>query len=83
MSVLARLAAGLLLTGALVGGGAYAWIAGVRHDAPPAPSIAFSPEVQDRDGLLLRPFPLADGRWRLKAEPARVDRRFTRDAGRL
>jgi penicillin-binding protein 1C len=76
VSVLARLAAGLLLTGALLGGGAYAWVSGVRHDAPPAPSIAFSPEVQDRDGLLLRAFPLADGRWRLRTEPARVDRRF-------
>jgi penicillin-binding protein 1C len=60
----------------LMAGGLYAWLAGVCAAAPPVPNIATSVEVLDRDGRLLRPFALADGRWRLKAELADVDRRY-------
>lgn len=59
---------------AICTGGAYAWLAGVRAAAPPAPMLAHSVEVQDREGRLLRPFALADGRWRLA--PEGVDRRY-------
>ncbi|HEY9214113.1 MAG TPA: transglycosylase domain-containing protein, partial [Ancylobacter sp.] len=47
----------------------------MRAAAPPAPMLAHSVEVQDREGRLLRPFALADGRWRLA--PENVDRRYT------
>ncbi|QFR34979.1 penicillin-binding protein 1C [Ancylobacter sp. TS-1] len=60
----------------LAAGGTTAWLAGVRAAAPPAPSPALSVEVLDRDGRLLRPFALKDGRWRLKAETGEVDRRY-------
>ncbi|MCS0504339.1 penicillin-binding protein 1C [Ancylobacter mangrovi] len=57
-------------------GGAYAWLVGVRAEAPPAPALAYSTEVLDREGRLLRPFALADGRWRLAPDLAEVDRRY-------
>ena len=59
---------------AICTGGAYAWLAGVRAAAPPAPALATSVEVLDREGRLLRPFALKDGRWRLT--PENVDRRY-------
>ncbi|MDF2620886.1 MAG: penicillin-binding protein [Xanthobacteraceae bacterium] len=69
--------AGIALLGAmLLAGGVYAWLAGVRAAAPPAPVLATSVEVLDREGRMLRPFALADGRWRLQVEPGDVDRRF-------
>jgi penicillin-binding protein 1C len=44
---------------------------------PPAPSdVATSTVVLDRDGLLLRPFTIADGRWRLPVTRADVDQRY-------
>jgi penicillin-binding protein 1C len=60
----------------VLAGGSTAWLAGVRASAPPPPALALSVEVRDREGRLLRPFALADGRWRLKAETRDVDRRF-------
>ena len=51
-------------------------VALVRVTAPPAPTLLKSVEVVDRDNVLLRPFALADGRWRLAATPERVDRRY-------
>ena len=72
----ARLAGIAVLAAMLMAGGLYAWLAGVRAAAPPVPNIATSVEVLDRDGRLLRPFALADGRWRLKAELSDVDRRY-------
>ncbi|MDR6954265.1 penicillin-binding protein 1C [Ancylobacter sp. 3268] len=68
--------AGGLLAGVISVGGSYAWLAGVRAAAPPFPAIATSVEVLDRDGRLLRPFALPDGRWRLAADPSLVDRRY-------
>ena len=71
-----RLAAGGVLAGVIFAGGSYAWLAGVCAAAPPPPEIATSVEVLDRDGRLLRPFALPDGRWRLAVDPLRVDRRY-------
>ena len=73
---LQRLAAGSLLGAMLLGGGSYAWLAGVRASAPPPPLLALSVEVRDREGRLLRPFALPDGRWRLPAQTRDIDRRF-------
>jgi penicillin-binding protein 1C len=49
-----------------------------RHlPAPPAPQeVATSPVVLDREDRLLRPFTIADGRWRLPVEKAEVDPHF-------
>ena len=41
-----------------------------------ARQIAVSQEVVDRTAVLLKPFPIADGRWRLEADLDRIDRRF-------
>jgi len=51
-------------------------IQAIRADLPPVPSpgdIVLSPTVVDRNGELLRPFTIADGRWRLPATEADVD----------
>lgn len=73
---LARGAGIALLGGLLLSGGSYAWVVGVRAAAPPVADIATSVEVLDREGRLLRPFALPDGRWRLAATPGDVDRRY-------
>ncbi len=45
--------------------------------APPAPAaVATSTVVLDRNGRLLRPFTIADGRWRLPVTKADVDQRY-------
>ncbi|WP_250152491.1 penicillin-binding protein 1C [Ancylobacter radicis] len=75
-TALARGAGIALLGGLLLAGGTYAWVVGVRAAAPPVPALATSVEVVDREGRLLRPFALPDGRWRLAADPAEVDRRY-------
>jgi penicillin-binding protein 1C len=66
-----------------IAGGALALTAGalaafflIRATAPAAPQVLRSVEVVDRNGFLLRPFALNDGRWRLAATPAQVDRRY-------
>jgi penicillin-binding protein 1C len=43
---------------------------------PPPLDRAVSQVVLDRDGRTLRAFPIADGRWRLRADVERIDRRF-------
>ncbi len=53
----------------------------IRADLPRVPdpaAIATSHLVVDRAGLLLRPFTIADGRWRLPATAAEVDPLFFR-----
>jgi penicillin-binding protein 1C len=67
----------------LAGIGALASIAGalaavglIRVTAPLPAEILRSVEVVDRNGVLLRPFSLSDGRWRLPAKPEQVDRRY-------
>jgi penicillin-binding protein 1C len=48
-----------------------------RLPEPLAPGdVATSTVVLDRDGRLLRPFTIADGRWRLPVTKAEVDQRF-------
>ena len=66
------LAAGILLAA----GGRDAgekWIAATM--LPPL-VLETSVEVVDRDGALLRPYTVADGRWRLAVEPTAVDPEF-------
>ncbi|WP_454917451.1 penicillin-binding protein 1C [Xanthobacter sediminis] len=72
----ARLAAVTALALALIGGGAVAGLAGLKGAAPPAPRPGVSREVVDREGRLLRPFALPDGRWRLAATVEDVDPRL-------
>ncbi|MET3354530.1 UNVERIFIED_ORG: penicillin-binding protein 1C [Xanthobacter viscosus] len=73
---LRRVAAGLVLgAGVLVGGG-FAGLHHLRANAPPAPQVKVSAEVVDREGRLLRPFALPDGRWRLAATVEDVDPRL-------
>ena len=57
----------------------FAALQGIRLELPsvPQPSmVATSPIVVDRDGLLLRPFTIGDGRWRLPADVDDVDPLF-------
>ncbi|MFS8037069.1 penicillin-binding protein 1C [Xanthobacter sp. AM11] len=68
---LAVLAGALVVAGTVQGG-----LALVRAGAPPPPQAPVSVEVLDRDGRLLRPFALSDGRWRLAAGAADVDPRL-------
>ncbi len=56
--------------------GAFAAVGLIRAMAPVPPEVMRSVEVVDRNGVLLRPFSLSDGRWRLPATPAQVDRRY-------
>lgn len=48
----------------------------IRVTAPEPQQILRSVEVTDRNGVLLRPFSLPDGRWRLAAKPGQVDQRY-------
>ncbi len=61
------------------------WMAGIGRDrfdawidatVLPALEIATSTEVLDRDGVLLRAYTVADGRWRLPVDLADVDPRY-------
>jgi penicillin-binding protein 1C len=70
--LLASALVALLLCGGATAG-AFAWI---RSTAPAVPVPDVSVEVVDREGRLLRPFALEDGRWRLAADVKHVDRRF-------
>ncbi|MGE0338477.1 MAG: penicillin-binding protein 1C [Xanthobacteraceae bacterium] len=56
--------------------GAFAAVGLIRVTAPAPAEILRSVEVVDRNGVLLRPFSLSDGRWRLAAKPEQVDRRY-------
>jgi penicillin-binding protein 1C len=66
---------GLAFAGAA---GVLATVALLRLTAPEPLPPQRSVEVVDRNGALLRPFALPDGRWRLAAGPADVDRRYLR-----
>ena len=48
----------------------------IRATAPKPHELPRSVEVVDRSGVLLRPFSLADGRWRLAAKPEQIDKRY-------
>jgi penicillin-binding protein 1C len=56
--------------------GALAAVGLIRVTAPMPLPLPRSVEVVDRNGALLRPFALADGRWRLAAKPEQVDKRY-------
>jgi len=45
----------------------------IRAADPPDPAFATSTLVLDRNGRLLRPFTVADGRWRLPVDVSEVD----------
>lgn len=51
-------------------------LAVIRAEAPPPPEPKVSAEVVDKEGRLLRPFALPDGRWRLAASASDVDPRL-------
>ena len=42
------------------------------------PDVTYSTVVLDREGRLLRPYAISDGRWRLQATPQQVDPRYLR-----
>ena len=54
-------------------GGAW-WVA----SSGTAPKVEYSTVVLDRDGRLLRPYAIAEGRWRLRVTPQEVDARYLR-----
>ncbi|MGQ3675207.1 penicillin-binding protein 1C [Xanthobacter sp. TB0139] len=64
----------------LLAAGGFAGLLGMRAyvqaSAPLPPQPDVSREVVDREGRLLRPFSLPDGRWRLAARLEDVDPRF-------
>ncbi len=67
-----RLALGFVLLTLSIGGGwgAMRWVAATElPELAPETSV----EVLARDGSLLRAYTVADGRWRLGVDPARVD----------
>jgi penicillin-binding protein 1C len=57
--------------------GAAWWIVS-SHPAPRWSDVAYSTLVLDREGRLLRPYAISDGRWRLRAAPQEVDPRYLR-----
>lgn len=68
-----------LTVGALGFLGLGAMVQNARADLPPVPRLAdigTSPIVVDRNGLLLRPFTIEDGRWRLPVAIDEVDPLF-------
>ncbi|MEP9355279.1 penicillin-binding protein 1C [Xanthobacter sp. KR7-65] len=73
---LALAAGALVLALALLAGAGILGLAQIRAHAPPAPEPKVSAEVVDREGRLLRPFALPDGRWRLAARVEDVDPRL-------
>ncbi|MEX6507015.1 penicillin-binding protein 1C [Jiella sp. M17.18] len=82
MSRLRRLTEGGLLV-LMLGLVAGLWSAAAFEQAVARRAAAFrapvvGAEVVDREGLLLRPFPIADGRWRLAADAGDVDPRYLR-----
>lgn len=73
-----RLAIAACAGGALVAGGVLAFGLWMRSlpSLPRADELAYSVEVVDRDGILLRPYATAEGRWRLKSDVEQVDPRY-------
>jgi penicillin-binding protein 1C len=64
---------------AVVGLAAIQTISEIEASLPPLPrpeAVPTSTIVVDRDGKLLRPFTIVDGRWRLPVTRAEVDKRY-------
>ena len=66
----------------IIGFAACLWLGGALRDAGdtwiaatelPVLALETSVEVLDRNGILLRAYTVADGRWRLAVEPSAVD----------
>src|SRR5262249_33665045 len=68
-----RAVVGLLVVALLAGGAC--WVASLGP-APRGEALQFSTIVLDRNDQLLRPYTMADGRWRLPASRESVDPRF-------
>lgn len=68
--------AALATGGVLQGRATIAEIAATLPATPDIASLPVSTVVVDREGLLLRPFTTADGRWRLPVSLEEVDRRY-------
>jgi penicillin-binding protein 1C len=60
----------------LLAGGLAALLALVSEARPPELAVPTSRLVLDREGRLLRPFTVADGRWRMPVDLAEVDPRL-------
>ncbi len=78
-----RAAAGVLLFAGFVGvlaiAGTIETVRDIESKLPALPepaAVATSPVVLDRSERLLRPFTIADGRWRLPVDKADIDQRF-------
>lgn len=75
-----RAAAGALgaicLVAAIAAVGAFLTAPGGAETVARARNVELSREVVDRDGVLLKPFAITDGRWRFAARAEAVDRRF-------
>ena len=75
-----RCCIGLLLAVTLAigaGAGAWLWFDDWIDTAPlPEIELATSPQILDREGRLLRAFPVADGRWRLPVALDAIDPRY-------
>ncbi len=56
--------------------GAAWWFATL--DTPRIPDVTYSTVVLDREGRLLRPYAISDGRWRLRVSAEEVDPRYLR-----
>ncbi len=67
---------GLGVTGIAYTRGVVTEIAAALPATPDIATLPVSTEVVDRNGLLLRPFTTAGGRWRLPVTVEQVDRRF-------
>src|SRR3954451_19529068 len=58
---------------------AASWVSNIAATLPAFPGLGDIPTsilVVDRDGKLLRPFTIADGRWRLPVRRSEVDPKF-------
>ncbi len=66
----------IALVGAIAAGGSFLASADGTATVERARAVEVSREFTARDGTLLDPFPIQDGRWRLKADLGAVDPRF-------
>lgn len=71
------LPASILLIALTIGIGVWLWLDDWIDTTPlPDLELATSPQILDREGRLLRAFPVADGRWRLPIRLDAVDPRY-------
>jgi penicillin-binding protein 1C len=68
--------AAIVLVVSIVAAAAFLAAPGGAETVARARAIEVSREIVDRDGVLLRPFAISDGRWRLAVNADAVDSRF-------